>query len=156
MISPKIHSRPHRTASEDGFTIIEVLVSIMLLSIVIMLVLSQLTGLFGVSKRSGEQVTATNLAQSVIEQVKGEWQDQPKYSSACITAASLPSGVTVSLQDYDATESAQGAAYSLSLQGTGCGSNPPSPDNSAPLRGVTVTATVNGKATSFEVKVAHP
>lgn len=142
-------------ASRAGFTIIEVLVAIMLLTITIVVVLGPLTGMFGLSRKSGDQASATNVAQGVIEQVRGEWLATPKYTSACITATSLPDNTTVSIQNFNAKREAVGTAFNLVLDAA-CGDSPPDPDPNVPLRQVTVTSTVNGLTTSFEVEVSHP
>ena len=92
----------------QGFTIIEVLVALALLAIVITAVVLPLTGFFGITRRSSQQVSATNLAQQAIEQIRGEWLNQAKYDQSCLTIA-LPSSVpTVTLQDEDAQGTAQG------------------------------------------------
>lgn len=142
-------------ARQAGFTIIEVLVAIMLLTITILVVLGPLTGLFGLSRKSGDQASATNVAQAVIEQVRGEWLSTPKYTSACITAESLPAATTVRVQNFNAKREAEGAPFDLVLD-VACGESPPDPDPNVALRQVTVTSTVNGLTTTFDVEVSHP
>lgn len=124
----------------QGFTIIEVLVATALFAIVVLVVLVPITGLFGLTKRSTTQVGATNLAQQWLEQVKGQWLNQPIYNRACISTAP-PASVIINLQNKNAQGVNIGTPYSVVVNAN-CMSvaaqvNPP------PLRLVTVTATVN-------------
>ena len=140
----------------QGFTIIEVLVALALLAIVITAVVLPLTGFFGITRRSSQQVSATNLAQQAIEQIRGEWLNQAKYDQSCLTIA-LPSSVpTVTLQDEDAQGTAQGGTGTLTVSATcGNGTVPSGP----PLRRVTIVTTVSGKASNSStlvVEVARP
>lgn len=133
-----IKSREHRR--RQGFTIIEVLVATALFAIVVLVVLVPITGLFGLTKRSTTQVGATNMAQQWLEQVKGQWLNQPIYNRACISTAP-PASVTISVQNKNAQGVNTGTPYSVIIN-PNCMSvaaqvNPP------PLRLVTVTASVN-------------
>lgn len=133
----------------SGFTIVEVLVAVALFAIVLLVVLVPITGLFGLTKRSTVQVTATGLAQQWVEQVKGQWQDGPTYTRACI-AALPPEGVTISLQDKDVRGNNINAAYSVA----NCAAATPQPAP-APLRLITVTATVDTVESVLRVEVAQ-
>lgn len=141
-----------------GFTIIEVLVAALLFAIVALVILAPLTGLFGLTQRSGTQVTATNAAQQVLEQVRGQWLDQVKYSKACADLT-LPTGVTVttSVQDKDVQGTAVGTAYSATI---GCATAAVRASQPA-LHALTVTATsptTSGSAvtSTLNVEVARP
>jgi len=145
-----------RTNHTQGFTIIEVLVAIVLLAIVVTAILIPLTGFFGVTRRSTQQVTATNLSQQTVEQIRGEWLNQGKYDQGCVTTA-LPSTVpTVSIQNEDVQGNAVGTAGTLTVSAScGSGSLPAGP----PLRKVTVTTVVSGQASNTStlvVEVARP
>lgn len=145
-----------RIERTGGFTIIEVLVALLLLAIVITAIVIPLTGFFGLTQRSTQQVNATNLAQQVIEQIRGEWLSQSKYDQACVVTA-LPSGVpTITIQNEDVQGAAQGAPVSLSVGGT-CGTGTAA--SAPPLRRLSVTATVSGQSSNTStlvVEVARP
>ncbi len=146
----------------QGFTLVEVLVAIALFAIVVLVVVVPLTGLFGLTKKSTTQVTATNLAQQWLEQVRGQWQNQDTYSRACVTT--LPgatSGVTIAIRDEDAQGKNSGAytptsAFPFTAASYSLVACPATPQATpAPLRLVTVTATVDGVVSTLNVEVAR-
>lgn len=132
--------------------------AVLLFAIVALVILAPLTGLFGLTQRSGTQVTATNAAQQVLEQIRGQWLDQVKYSKACVDLT-LPTGVTLttSVQDKNVQGTAIGTAYSATI---GC-STAAVRATQAALHALTVTATTpsssGGAVTStLNVEVARP
>lgn len=144
------------TRSSQGFTIIEVLVATALFAIVVLVVLVPITGLFGLTKRSTTQVSATNLAQQWVEQVKGQWQDSPTYNRACISTAP-PASVTITIRDEDALGRNSStstlapfpytaAEYSVVVNAN-C-SSVAAQVNPAPLRLIKVQATINDGTTT--------
>lgn len=141
---------------QQGFTITEILVAILLLSILIVTVLGPMTGLFGLTRQTTNRTAASTTAQSVMEQIKGEWQNSPKYQMACISTASLPSGATVILQDLNANFNIQGTSYSVATSGSSCGATPAVPDISASSRKVTVSVTQSGTTSTLTMEIAHP
>lgn len=157
--------RPAPNASgTQGFTIVEVLVAIALFAIVVLVVVVPLTGLFGLTKKSTTQVSATNLAQQWLEQVKGQWQNQSTYTQACVTTLpATTSGVTIAIRDEDAQGNNSGSSvYSAALPFPYAASSyslvacPATPQTTpAPLRLVTVAATVNGVVSTLSVEVAR-
>lgn len=92
---------PRRGRSRQaGFTILEVLIALALFSVVILVVLAPLTGLFGLTQRSTDQIVAVNSGQQVIEQIRGQWLNSTRYDKGCIDRAlSAPGVVSVTLQD---------------------------------------------------------
>ncbi|MFC6749380.1 prepilin-type N-terminal cleavage/methylation domain-containing protein [Deinococcus aquaticus] len=142
--------------TQQGFTIVEVLVAVMLLLVIVTAVLAPLTGLFGLSRQSTQQVAATNLAQAAIEQVKGEWQDSPKYQMNCVSLTSFPAGVQVRAQGMDSNFNKVGSETDVQATGTACGVSPALPDTSPTNRTVTASATSAGKTVSFSTEIAHP
>jgi prepilin-type N-terminal cleavage/methylation domain-containing protein len=150
-----------------GFTIVEVLVAIALFAIVVLVILVPITGLFGLTKRSTSQVSATNLAQQWVEQVKGQWQAPVAYNAACLTSLP-PTNVAISIRDEDVqgnvvanpTPSTQPPApadnpsYSV-VACTVAGVAAPARAPIAPLRLVTVKATTPDNVVSvLKVEVA--
>jgi prepilin-type N-terminal cleavage/methylation domain-containing protein len=143
----------------QGFTVVEVLVAILLFAIVVLAVLAPLSGLFSLTKKSSQQVSATNIAQQAIETIRGQWQNASRvqYDLNCIagpltTAATNP---TVSVRNGNSRGTFQNPAVSLTVgDATTCpafGTAVPGPQ----LREVTVTATVNGNTAKLVVEVAR-
>jgi len=152
------NSRPGQTRHSEGFTIIEVLVAVALFAIVVLVILAPLTGLFGLTQRSTQQVSATNAAQQVIEQIRGQWLDQVKYSKSCVDLT-LPSGVTVTttVQDKNVQGTAVGTSYAAVV---GCSAAAVRTTQSA-IHYLTVNATSTGgsgvqSTSALSVEVARP
>lgn len=138
---------PHHQA---GFTIIEVLVSITLLSIIILVILTPLTGLFGLSQRSDQQVTATQAAQRTLETIRGDWLSAERYGKVCLTKA-LPVMIPplqVQLEDLDQTGKVTGTS-TLRSQCVGAADSPP-------MRRVRVSVQVGKAVSTLSVDVARP
>ncbi|ULH16792.1 type II secretion system GspH family protein [Deinococcus sp. KNUC1210] len=146
-----------RRIRTQGFTLLEVLVSLALLGIVIVAILAPLTGLFGMSQRSTRQVAATTQAQQAIELIRGQWLDPARYASNCVVGP-LPAGVQVlSVQDEDVRGSVQMASVAFSV---GTESSCPSGSSPAvpgpPLRKVSVSAVLSGSTSVLQTEVARP
>lgn len=152
--------------NEDGFTLIEILIALVLVGVLVLVVLAPLTGLFGLTRQSVRQTDATGLAQSVMEDVRGQWQNWGKYDAGCVVGATLPSGVTVSVQNLTVQGATSGGAFALTRSsaatcpGGTVGSTGPrltyAPVTSPALRRVTVTATVQDRTSSLIAEVAQP
>ncbi|WP_264776063.1 prepilin-type N-terminal cleavage/methylation domain-containing protein [Deinococcus aetherius] len=146
----------------DGFTIIEILVALLLIGVLVLVVLAPLTGLFGLTRQSMRQTDATALAQGVMEDIRGQWQNWDKYDAACVAGGALPSGVTVSVQNMTVQGATSGTATTLTRSSaTACpGKTGPrltyAPSGSPLLRRVTVTATVQDRTSSLIAEVAQP
>ncbi|PNY80775.1 prepilin-type N-terminal cleavage/methylation domain-containing protein [Deinococcus koreensis] len=98
-------ARPTDFQARAGFTIIEVIVTIALLSVIVLVVLTPLTGFFGLTRRSNQQVDATQATQRALETIRGEWLNLGRYDQACITlplpATTPPLQVEVTNLDPD-------------------------------------------------------
>ncbi|MGY2892860.1 type IV pilus modification PilV family protein [Deinococcus sp. UYEF24] len=149
-----------------GFTLVEVLIAIALFAIVVLVVLAPLTGLFGLSQKSAQQTTATNLVQQTVEQIRGQWLNANRYGNNCV-AGPLPSSagtpavspvVTVQDEDAQGNDTANAVAFSGTGDSTSCSTVAPATGAPAgpPLREVTVTGTVNGVQSKIVVEVARP
>lgn len=126
-----------RPNNAQGFTIIEVLVTIALLSVIVLVVLTPLTGFFGLTRRSGQQVDATQSVQRALEQIRGAWLSVGNYDQVCVPAA-LPATdppLEVAVTSVDLSGDDLGAAE---WQGV-CNPAAPAPADVAPLRRVSVT-----------------
>ncbi|GGS17035.1 prepilin-type N-terminal cleavage/methylation domain-containing protein [Deinococcus knuensis] len=139
---------PAQTGRTQGFTIIEVLVAVFLTSVIALVVLTPLTGFFGLTRRSNQQVTATQQAQQVIEAVRGDWLSVANYDQRCATQP-LPAGAQVTLTNLDVNGNPTGTP----ALNTTCGSNPP---DTAPVRRINVQVTLGGATSSLSVDVARP
>ncbi|THF68124.1 prepilin-type N-terminal cleavage/methylation domain-containing protein [Deinococcus sp. Arct2-2] len=141
------HAGPHRQA---GFTIIEVLVSITLLSIIILVILTPLTGLFGLTQRSDQQVTATQAAQRTLESIRGDWLSAERYGKLCLTKAlpTMTPPLQVQLEDLDQTGKVMGTS-TLRSQCDGAADSPP-------MRRVRVSVQVGKASSTLSVDVARP
>lgn len=95
-MQPRIE--PQRVA---GLTIIEVLVSIALLSVIVLVVLTPLTGFFGLTRQSNRQVSATQSAQRAMESLRGDWLNPGYYDKNCLTNLAVLDGLTVEITSLD-------------------------------------------------------
>lgn len=139
--------------STKGFTIVEILMAILLLSIIILVVLGSLNGFFGLSRQATTQSTLTNQAQAIMEDVRGQWQDVVSYSKSCIkvtTAGQAPNGAVISVVDEDASGTAISGPYTP-IFSTNCTLaavvKPAAAIANAPLRRVSITMTSSGTST---------
>ncbi|GGB63581.1 MULTISPECIES: hypothetical protein [Deinococcus] len=131
-----------------GLTIVEVLVGVFLLSVIAVVVLSPLTSFFGLTRKSSQQVSATQQAQQVVEAIRGDWLNVGNYDQRCATEP-LPAGTTVTLHNLDLS-GAEAATVTLNSTCTG---HPPDP---SPARRISVQVSVNGTASTLNVDVARP
>lgn len=138
------------------------MVALVLVGVLVLAVLAPLTGLFGLTRQSIRQTDATALAQAVMEDVRGQWQNWGKYDVGCVAGDALPSGVTLSVQNMTVQGANDGTASTLARSSaTACaGSTGPrltyAPSTSPLLRRVTVTATVQDRTSSLVAEVARP
>jgi prepilin-type N-terminal cleavage/methylation domain-containing protein len=154
-------------SSEQGFTIIEVLVAVALFAIVVLVILAPLTGLYGLTQKSGQQTSVTNVGQQVIEAIRGQWQNASRnqYDLNCAvgplysTSLSPAPVVNVTVQD----ENVQGdnmtntRAFAVSTS-TSCPASAgpgvtvaPGP----PIRQITVVSTIGTVSTTLVLEVAR-
>ena len=142
----------------EGFTIIEVLIAVTLLSIIVLVVMASLTGSFRLSGNTTLQTVATNRAQDTMEALRGQWQLPDRYAAACVVYT-LPAGTSVSVQDETATGTDIGAAYSPTFNASSCASATPL-SSVAALRRVTVTTTNtsgnNSGQSQLVLEIARP
>ena len=137
-----------QTSHTQGFTIIEVLVAVFLTSVIALVVLTPLTGFFGLTRRSTQQVTATQQAQQIIEAVRGDWLSVANYDQRCATQP-LPAGAQVTLTNLDVNGNPTGTPD----LNTTCGISSP---DTAPVRRINVQVTLGSATSSLSVDVARP
>lgn len=135
---------------QAGFTIIEVLVSIMLFSIIVLVIITPLTGLFSMTRRSDQQMSATQTAQRIIETVRGEWLSETNYRQVCL-AAPLPV-MTPPLEVNVKSLDQQGNVLATRVLQATCGT----PADDPPLRRIQVTVKVGNAVSSLSVDVPRP
>ncbi|ANE44052.1 PulJ/GspJ family protein [Deinococcus puniceus] len=145
---PALASR--EAGHQAGFTIIEVLVSIMLLSIIVLVILTPLSGLFNLTRRSDQQITATQAAQRTLETIRGEWLSGARYRQACVSVPipvmTPPIAVNVQSLDRD------GNVMTTAPLDTTCGPTADDP----PLRRIQVVVKVGNAVSNLSVDVARP
>lgn len=151
---------PHRARTQQGFTILETLVALALFSVILLVVVTPLTGLFGLTQRSTDQVNAVNVGQQIIEQIRGQWLDSNRirYDKACIDDALPTLGApTVTIQSENLNGGAIGAATALSSASDCLSAVPPLSvvNASPPLRRIKVVTTLNGTVSTLAVEVAR-
>ena len=64
--------------SNRGFTLIEMLASIVIMGLLVTAVLGPLTSLFKNTRTNGQSLQKTTQAQNVLEFVKGQWKPYPR------------------------------------------------------------------------------
>ncbi|CAM3512923.1 prepilin-type N-terminal cleavage/methylation domain-containing protein [Deinococcus frigens] len=102
-MQPRI--KPHHAA---GLTIIEVLVSIALLSVIVLVVLTPLTGFFGLARQSNQQVSTTQAAQRALESLRGDWLNQGNYDKNCLTNPAVLDHLDIEITALDVDNQATG------------------------------------------------
>ncbi|PZA07837.1 MULTISPECIES: prepilin-type N-terminal cleavage/methylation domain-containing protein [unclassified Meiothermus] len=88
---------------QQGLTLVEVLVAIAIFAAILAVVVP-LVGFFRLNSQSTRTLNATTLAQNLVEEVRGFWQDPDHYNKTCYEPASpLPSQVSLRAYALDAT-----------------------------------------------------
>lgn len=163
----------------NGFSLIELLASTVILGVLITVVLAPLGQLFQSTNRSGQTLRGTTQAQEVVERIRGQWQSYPvvmvtdasgstsdqnidertvsqsQYDSTCGTlpvADNVASyRITVRALDRSATETRLLVDNATSLPACG------SAVDAAPMKRITVTSTTaNGDQSSLTLDIPRP
>lgn len=159
----------------SGFSLVELLVSIVIMGLLITFVLSPLAQLFQNTSKSSQTLQVTTETQQVVEYIRGQWRAYPisldednvdenvaaraasqsNYDSTCgnlpTNSPGLSSRITVKALDRNATETSTLVDNATALKA--CGSTL----NTAPLKRVTVTTTnSNNVRSSVTIDVARP
>lgn len=145
--------------STEGFTLLEVLVAILLFSVIILVVTASLTGFFGLSTRTTQQVDTTTRAQALMEEIRGQWQTQTAYDLACVQLTQ-PSNTAVVVRDENADGSAVNALTYAPVFSANCVSaTAPAAMTVSTLRQVSVTATsttAGGSSSTLVLEIPRP
>ncbi len=90
------------TSKGGGFTLVEVLAAVLLLSIALLAIMTANTAARGVQQRAVCQSVARNIAQSIIDQLRSAPIDTVSTMTFPATDSSLPSGnsIVVSASGY--------------------------------------------------------
>ncbi len=138
---------------------LEVLVAILLFSVIILVVTASLTGFFGLSTRTTQQVDTTTRAQALMEEIRGQWQRQDVYDRACV-ALTQPDNTIVVVQDENADGSAVNSQTYAPVFSTSCASaTAPANSTRSTLRQVRVTATSTssgGSSSTLVLEIPRP
>lgn len=149
------------TSSEQGFTIIEILVAIAIIGVLTVVLSSTLIGTLGLNRDSQLQLDSATAAQQVMENIKGNWNtaDDVNYDRVC-AAIILPTGSTAKFINLDS----RGKPLVLNDSGTpiktsGCPSQPlnlvPSTMQPPVMRRVIATAGTGSQATTLTLDVVR-
>lgn len=145
--------------STEGFTLLEVLVAILLFSVIILVVTASLTGFFGLSTRTTQQVDTTTRAQALMEEIRGQWQTKTVYDVACVQLTQ-PSNTVVVVRDENADGSAVNALTYAPVFSANCVSaTAPTGMTVSTLRQVSVTATSTtsgGSSSTLVLEIPRP
>ncbi|OLV15665.1 pilin, type IV [Deinococcus marmoris] len=119
-----------------GLTIIEVLVSIALLSVIVLVVLTPLTGFFGLTRQSNQQVSATQSAQRAMEALRGDWLNPGYYDKNCLINPAVLDGLEIEITALDVDNQSTGTLGKPgSCAASAAATDPP------PLKRVRITKT---------------
>ncbi len=121
---------------------------VLLVSVIVMVVLTPLTGFFGLTRRSTQQVGATQTAQGLLETIRGDWLSVAMYDQRC-TTATIPAGATLTVTNLDLNGNATGT---VTLNAS-CSGNAPDP---APMRRLQLAVLQGDGRSSLSVDVARP
>jgi|YelNatPaOPRAMG01_1025707.scaffolds.fasta_scaffold105497_3 prepilin-type N-terminal cleavage/methylation domain-containing protein len=93
---------PKRISKSGGFTLVEVLAAVLLLSIALLAIMTANTAARNVQQRAVCQSVARNVAQSVIDQLRSASIDSISTMTFPASDPSLPSGnsIVVSVSGY--------------------------------------------------------
>lgn len=141
--------------SEQGFTLIEVLVAIALFGILLAVLIPSITALLGINRQGEAQLSSVTQAQQLLESVKGAWQKVDAYDSNCAPGLTLPAGVTVALrsQPLNSRAGSPGALADI-VRPAACPTPPVTPPPA--MRRVQVTAGTGPQATTLVLDVLRP
>lgn len=138
--------------SEQGFTLVELLVAIALLGVMLAVIIPGITGLLGINRTSERELNTTTQAQQVVEEVKGAWQARAFYDANCVPGLALPTDTTLQSRPLDARAQNPGTAASVSVA-----SSCPATTGTVPtMRRVTVTAGTGAQATTLTLDLLRP
>lgn len=149
---------------QEGFTIMEILVSVAILGVLAAVLTATLTGSLGLNREAQQQLGTTSQAQQLLEQVRGAWNDQDNYDRAC-AAVTIPTGYSVRYQSLDIRANVQGtgtAAAPAAIRTTTCASqsvvNAPGSSPAAPprMRRLTVTSGTGREDVTLTLDVLRP
>ncbi len=136
---------------QSGFSLIEILVAIALLSSLV-LVVSPLLNALRENRRSDQTVNATVLAEKIISQINQAWATDSNYAAACVPNLTVPANATVIVKD----ENLDGTlAATVNLVTTAACPAPAT--NPSLLRRIQINVAQTGASnTVIETKVVRP
>ena len=149
---------------QEGFTLVEILMSVAVLGLLMVILTSTLTGSLGLNREAQQQLGTTAQAQQLVEQVRGAWTDQDNYDRAC-ALVTIPAGYSVNFQALDSRANVLGtgtAAAPAAIRTTTCASqgvvNAPgsSPAVPPPMRRLTVTSGTGRQDVTLTLDILTP
>lgn len=168
--------------SNDGFSLIEMLVATVLMGILITVVLAPLAGLFKSTATSGQRLRVTTQAQEITEYVRGQWRSYPvvmvadptdstkevdqnevkrkdsrnRYDRTCFAQPTVATGMTpnITVRALDRNASETGT---LSHSPCPIPLTPPTSPANTPMKRVSVTITAtDGSRSSLTLDIPKP
>lgn len=151
-----------RAERQQGFTLIEILVSVAILAILIAVLTATLTGSLGLNREAQQQLGTTAQAQQLLEQVRGAWGDQDRYDRAC-AEVTIPTGYSVKFLPLDSRANVLGTGTSgTDIRTANCATqsvvNAPSSSPAAPprMRRLIVASQTGRQDVSLTVDALRP
>jgi prepilin-type N-terminal cleavage/methylation domain-containing protein len=148
-------------SNEKGFTLIEVIASIVIFSVALLLLSSFFTNSFILSKKQDTQMIAMNLARQTAEQWKSGQVDPEGIAEAIIDKGDLPSAEVL---NYEELSKIKGSTITLPpstingrtyLQKIQIQDFKPNPEGEGLLLLLTVTVTEQGGNSNRPLAVLH-
>lgn len=151
-----------RSGRAQGFTLIEILVSVAILAVLVAVLTATLTGSLGLNRQAQRQLSTTSQAQQLLEQVRGAWADGDLYERAC-APVTIPDGYSAQFQSLDSRGNVLGtgtAAAPANIRTANCAAQSVvnAPGGSAPprMRRLIVASQTGGQDTTLTVDVLEP
>lgn len=146
-----------RRFAQVGFTLIEVLVSIAIITILIAAFSLLLVSLLKTNSRSAQQRGLNSDTQRYLEMLVADWEEPTHFAKGCVTSFSWPAGVTMTTEAFTLGFS----PYAVkAMQPAGAAAIVPC-DTTAPTRyptiqRVTITVKVSGRSVTTQHDVRQP
>lgn len=140
---------------ETGFTLIEILVAVMLLGLLVITVLAPMTGLFGLSRTTNQQLSSVTQAQDRMEQAKGLWRTQSLYDRDCMKGLNT-TGITIKVQNLSSTFQPTGTEFDPSTSSTCDTTTLSSSFTPVPAKRIRVASGSGNSATTLILDLARP
>ena len=137
-----------------GFTIIEILVSILILGLLMAVLSALMTGSLKMNQQSQRQVNTTSEAQRIMEDTRNAWNtknasnEYENYNKACAPGLTVPAGYTVKFINLNSRAQPLTSSGTVATTATGATSAAINDVNNTATCTAATGATVGTPATS--------